>query len=106
MSLRYMRILLFYDLPSVTNAEKKAYRKFTKFLEKEGFIRLQESVYSKLVLNSTVSKATLERVRNNSPNRGLVQVLTVTEKQFSHIECICGQYKTSHIDSEERIIIL
>ena len=106
MSLRYMRLLLFYDLPSVTNAEKKIYRKFNKFLEKNGFIRMQESVYTKLALNNSIAKATVDRIRANVPTKGLIQILVVTEKQFASIECVCGTYKTNHIDSEKRVIIL
>lgn len=44
---KFMRILLLYDLPSVTNADKKIYRNFVKYLTTEGFIRIQESVFVK-----------------------------------------------------------
>ena len=46
-----MRILLLYDLPSVTNADKKIYRNFVKYLTTEGFIRIQESVFVRLCHN-------------------------------------------------------
>ena len=38
---RFMRILLFFDLPTETNKDKREYRKFVKFLISEGFIRIQ-----------------------------------------------------------------
>jgi CRISPR-associated protein Cas2 len=50
MSYRYMRMLLMFDLPTDTQEDKKAYRKFRKFLLSEGFIMHQYSVYSKLYL--------------------------------------------------------
>lgn len=46
-----MRILLFFDLPNITLEDKKEYRNFRKFLIKEGFFMMQESVYCKLLLN-------------------------------------------------------
>ena len=55
MSYRFMRILVFFDLPSVTSEEKREYLKFRKMLVKSGFLMMQESVYSKLALNTTVS---------------------------------------------------
>lgn len=45
-----MRILVFFDLPVTTGEERRAYTKFRKFLIKDGFLMLQESVYCKLAL--------------------------------------------------------
>lgn len=101
-----MRIILFYDLPSITNSDKKIYQKFHRFLECEGFIKMQESIYTKLVLNGIVAKSVVQHIREKSPKRGLVQILTITEKQFSQIEYIVGMKQTAHIDSEERLIVL
>lgn len=106
MSFRYMRVILFYDLPTVTNADKKTYTKFHRFLEKEGFIQMQESVYSKLAINASVSKSVIQRVKVNSPKKGLIQLLVITEKQFSQIDYICGVRCNTQIDSEERLILL
>ncbi len=53
---KFMRILLLYDLPSVTNADKKIYRNFVKYLTTEGFIRIQESVFVKACLNANAVK--------------------------------------------------
>ena len=47
MSYRYMRMIIFFDLPSVTYADQKEYNKFHKFLIKNGYIMMQESVYTK-----------------------------------------------------------
>ena len=41
-----MRVLIFFDLPVKTVAERKAYATFRKNLLREGFIMVQESVYS------------------------------------------------------------
>ena len=44
-----MRIIVFFDLPTETNEDKRAYRHFRKALIKDGFIMMQESVYTKLL---------------------------------------------------------
>ena len=53
MSYRYMRIMVFFDLPTLTAGNRREYAKFRKYLIKNGFIMLQESVYCKLALNAT-----------------------------------------------------
>ena len=89
-----MRILVFFDLPVTTGEERRAYTKFRKFLIKDGFLMLQESVYCKLALNGTAANAITERVRKNKPEQGLVQLLTVTEKQYSKMDLIVGEIKS------------
>lgn len=101
-----MRIIVLFDLPTVTYNDNKAYRLFRKFLIKDGFIMMQESVYVKLALNNTEAFSQLNRIKNNKPPSGLVQVLTITEKQFSKMEYIVGAKSEGVIDSEERLIVL
>lgn len=101
-----MRILVFFDLPVTTGEERRAYTKFRKFLIKEGFMMLQESVYCKLALNGTAANAISERVQKNKPEEGLVQLLAVTEKQYSKMEFIVGEAKTEILDTDERLVIL
>lgn len=106
MSYRYMRILLFFDLPVDTAKNRRDYRKFRKFLIDEGFIMMQESVYSKLALNNSVVNSVKIKVNKNKPPKGLVQMLVVTEKQFNSIEVIVGESKLDILDSTERLIVL
>ncbi|MGP1544643.1 MAG: CRISPR-associated endonuclease Cas2 [Candidatus Fimenecus sp.] len=101
-----MRVIVFFDLPTETLENKREYRKFRKFLIKKGFLMLQESVYCKLALNQTVAHAVIDTVRSNKPKDGLIQLLLVTEKQFSKMEYVCGEKKSSIIDSDEKLVIL
>ena len=101
-----MRILVFFDLPVLTDKNRKDYRDFRKFLIKSGFLMMQESVYCKLVQNSTVADAVMENVKRHKPNAGLVQLLRVTEKQYSKMEYIVGVNASNILDSDERMVIL
>ena len=67
---------------------------------------LQESVYCKLALNGTAVNAIIDNVHRNKPQEGLVQLLTVTEKQYSKIDIIIGELKSEVLDSDERLVIL
>ncbi len=101
-----MRIIVFFDLPVVSSSQRREYVKFRKFLIKNGFMMLQESVYCKLALNGTVANSIVDNVHKNSPPEGLVQLLTVTEKQYAKMDLIIGDIKSDVLDSDERLIIL
>ena len=106
MSYRYMRILVMFDLSVGTESERKNYRLFRKYLIKSGFLMLQESVYCKIAQNTTVADAIIANVRKNRPDDGLVQVLKITEKQYSRMEYIVGESKSDVLDSDERLVVL
>ncbi len=101
-----MRVLVFFDLPVGTSEQRRSYTKFRKFLLKSGFMMVQESVYCKLALNSTVVNGITESVHRNSPPEGLVQLLTVTEKQYAKMDFIVGEAKQEVLDNDERLVIL
>lgn len=106
MSYRFMRVFLFFDLPVTTLDNRRNYSRFRKYLIKNGFIMLQESVYCRIALNQNSAKMISDHVRKNKPPEGIVQLLSVTEKQFSKMEFITGEYKSDVIDTDERLVIL
>ena len=67
---------------------------------------LQESVYSKIVLNQEQAKLLLERLRKKAPKKGIIQVLTITERQYAKIEFIIGETNTKIINNEDRLVVL
>ena len=101
-----MRVIVLFDLPITTSENIRQYTKFRKFLLKSGFIMMQESVYCKLALNATGAEAVVANLKKNKPEAGLVQVLTMTEKQFQKIEFIVGTSNSNVLDSDERLIVL
>ena len=104
---RYMRLLVFFDLPIETAAQKKAYRLFRKFLIQDGYLKLQQSVYAKLVVNDGAAGASIMRLRKHRPPDGLVQVLRVTEKQFATMEFISGNRAAyDEVDTMEEFMVL
>lgn len=101
-----MRILVFFDLPVQTTAERRAYGQFRKYLVKNGFIMLQESVYCKLAPNQTAVEAQVESLRKNKPPAGVVEVLTITEKQYARMEMIVGSRQGDIVNTAERYVEL
>ena len=101
-----MRVMVLFDLPVLSDSERREYTRFRKFLIKSGFLMMQESVYVKLALNQTAAQSICEQVRRHKPAAGLVQMLTITEKQFQKMEMITGEWTIQVVCSDERILII
>lgn len=101
-----MRLLLFFDLPMLTSKDRREYARFHKYLLKNGFIMMQKSVYTKLVINNVASEIVKQRIRNNLPADGLVELLEITENQFSKIEYLIGKEQQLVIDTLDRLVEL
>jgi len=104
MNYRFMRVIVFFDLPMETAQEKRAYTAFRKFLIKNGFIQMQKSVYSKLAINKTVSNSIKLSIRKNLPKNGLIQLLEITENQFADVEFLVGESTSNILDSDKRLV--
>lgn len=99
-------MILMFDMPTETVEERKAYRKFRKFLLSEGFIMHQFSIYSKLLLNNSANKAMIDRLQANNPKKGNITLLTVTEKQFARMIYLNGERDISVANSDKRLVFL
>lgn len=101
-----MRVLVFFDLPTLTTKDRREYRRFRKFLINEGFIMMQESIYSKIALNTTTATLIKNKVKKNKSKSGLIQMMVITEKQYAAIEYVSGGSSTNIINSTSRMVIL
>ena len=106
MSYRFMRVLVLFDLPVLTGDQRREYARFRKFLLKSGFLMLQESVYCKLALNTTVVNGIVDQIHKNKREEGQIQLLTVTEKQYAKMDLIVGNVKSEVLNTDERLVIL
>jgi CRISPR-associated protein Cas2 len=87
---RFMRMLVFFDLPTVTRTERRAYAQFRRFLLNDGFDMIQFSVYGRILAGRDAEEKHLQRVIRNLPPEGSVRLLTVTEKQFGNMKLLVG----------------
>lgn len=102
-----MRLLVFFDLPVLTSAQRRRYAQFRNFLIKDGYLMSQKSVYTKLVINEAAAVGAIGRLKKNKPSEGLVQLLKVTEKQFAAMVCISGkEIDHDEMDTTDELIVL
>ncbi|AKU27015.1 CRISPR-associated endonuclease Cas2 [Geobacillus stearothermophilus] len=88
---KFMRLLVFFDLPVVTNREKREYRRFRTFLLNEGYDMLQFSVYSRVCHGHEATDKHLARLKRNLPPRGSIRAMVVTEKQYAKMQLLLGE---------------
>ena len=87
---RFMRILIFFDLPVKTASERREAARFRKFLINDGYHMLQYSVYARVCNGMDAVAKHQSRVRANLPDNGSIRMLTITEKQYESIEILVG----------------
>ena len=101
-----MRLIVMFDLPTLNATDMRNYRDFRKFLIKNGFMMMQESVYTKIAINQSMAQLIANKVKDNKPPKGLVQMFIITEKQFSRMEILVGEVSDEYITDDRRLIIL
>lgn len=104
---RIMRLIVMFDLPTETSADKRNYRKFRKFLIQNGYSMMQYSVYSKIILNRSVLNYQKIKLKQHAPPKGFVDTLVVTENQYVNMETIVGDEERSNQEhSTKRMIVI
>lgn len=102
-----MKVICFFDLPTETNDEKRAYRNFRKILIENGFFMLQYSVYVRTCPNRVFAKKYIPKLKAKAPAIGSIRFLIITEKQYDDMVIILGDKSAQEIIStEERIIVI
>lgn len=91
---RFMRVLVFFDLPVKTKRERHEATAFRNFLIKDGFYMIQFSMYGRVC--NTIESANMHEARVSAevPKSGSVRSLIVTEKQYTSMKILTGQLKT------------
>ncbi len=100
---RIMWIFVFFDLPTETSKDRKEYTRFLKCLKKDGYIRMQYSVYMRHCISKEVLESRLKYLRSVLPKLGYVAVMQVTEKQYSKMEHFWGVEKTKPPDEPQQL---
>lgn len=88
--MRFMRILVFFDLPVVSKEDRKTYSRFRKFLISDGYDMLQLSVYCRIVNGEDAIDKHLERLKTELPAKGSIRFLQITDRQYASMKLLIG----------------
>ena len=91
---RFMRLLVFFDLPVKKRKERKEATQFRNFLIKDGFYMVQFSLYARLC--NTIESAVMHenRIKAQAPKYGSVRSMIITEKQYASMNVLAGKLKS------------
>lgn len=90
MDVRYMRIILFFDLPTKSKKQRKAYMNFRKYLLDDGYDMLQFSVYCRICKGMAAVEKHRQRVKAKLPKSGNIRFLVVTNSTYEKMELLIG----------------
>ncbi|MGL5912619.1 MAG: CRISPR-associated endonuclease Cas2 [Bacteroidales bacterium] len=100
---RIMWVMVFFDLPTETKKEKKAYTDFRKSLITDGFTMFQFSIYLRHCPSAENANVHIARVKKSLPLFGYVGILCITDKQFGNIELYHGQKTIEHKKNTQQL---
>ncbi len=87
---KFMRIIVFFDLPVKTKTERREATRFRKFLLTDGYHMLQYSVYARVCNGTDAVEKHRARIKQNLPDNGAIRMMVITEKQFESIDILLG----------------
>ena len=88
---RIMWVLVFFDLPTETPAERKIYTLFRKKIMKDGFQMFQFSIYMRHCSSRENADVHIKRVKSILPAKGHIGIMCITDKQFGMMEIFHGK---------------
>jgi CRISPR-associated protein Cas2 len=94
---RVMWVMVFFDLPTETKAERSAATRFRKSLLDDGFGMFQFSIYTRFCASRENMQVHINRVKKSLPKKGKVGIMQITDKQFGMIDLYHGK-KEAEID--------
>jgi CRISPR-associated protein Cas2 len=86
-------LCVMFDLPVLTKGQRHAYSVFRKKLLKDGFSMLQYSIYVRHCATYENAAVHVARVDQIVPNEGVVNILSITDKQYSSMITYWGKQK-------------
>lgn len=86
-----MWLVVMFDLPVDTKAARREYAQFRKKLLRDGFARMQFSVYMRHCASEENAEVHFRRVDAAIPPDGEVRIITITDKQFERMQIYWGK---------------
>jgi CRISPR-associated protein Cas2 len=97
-----MWLLVMFDLPVKTKAQRKLATGFRKALLDDGFDMIQFSVYSRPCPSEENAQAHFDHISSCLPPKGQVRILQFTDKQYGRMQCYQGEIpiETEHMPAQ------
>lgn len=94
-----------YDLPVASRRERKDADLFRKYLKRNGFSKIQNSVYVKLLRSHNNSKYETSEIKNNLPQTGMVNALILPIDDFCKMESLLGDSFDTELFASDLVLL-
>lgn len=84
-------ILAMFDLPVMTEKDRKVATRFRNDLLEHGFLMIQFSVYARPCVNFEQIDKHIEKIRRLVPEAGNVRLLYLTDQQWAKSVTVTGE---------------
>lgn len=103
---RFMWLMVFFDLPVGTKAERRAANHFRHFLKDDGFIMLQYSVYARICRGEDATLKHVARITRHLPRTGSVRTLQITDRQYGRMRLLIGERAENEKRAADQLLLL
>ena len=86
-----MWLFALFDLPVQTKEQRKSANGFRNDLVRNGFSRIQYSIYAQYCTSGEAAEAKRSRIRSEIPSQGQVRLMELTDNQFGKMEVFTGK---------------
>jgi len=98
-----MWVFVYFDLPTETKKDRKAYATFRKTLLQNGFSMIQYSIYSRHCSSRENAEVHKKRVKSILPERGEVIIFEITDAQFGRMQFFRGPEVRERPDTPQQL---
>jgi CRISPR-associated protein Cas2 len=102
---KFMRLMVLFDLPTKSEKERKAYTKFRKFLVTNGFMMIQFSIYVRICKGVDAVQMYEDHIAKHIPTRGNIRTLTITNSQYERMNILLGTEKYEEKIAERQMVL-
>jgi len=104
-SYKLMWMIVLFDLPVITPAERKTASIFRKFLLDQGFHMSQFSVYYRLLSGKEALDGYIRNIQVHLPPKGKVDIISITDKQYEGIISFSGKTKEKSKKNPSQLLL-
>jgi CRISPR-associated protein Cas2 len=83
-------ILAMFDLPVLTDEERKTASRFRNELKDNGYLMIQFSVYARPCVSYEEMETHIARVKSFTPEAGNVRLMFITDQQWTNSVTVIG----------------
>jgi CRISPR-associated protein Cas2 len=98
-----MWLFVYFDLPTETKDQRRAYTRFRKELLQDGFSMIQYSIYARHCASSENAEVHRKRAKAAIPPEGEVILFVITDKQFGQMEFYRSSFEAAKPNTPQQL---